>query len=160
MNCVDYYNEDFMSVGISVSEGGNAKIRNNRFYGVAQPIVMDSSCDSEISGNMFSHAKDAVTLNNCYGKISVNKNSAYNVKKLVSVNSTEKNMKLFKRSRNRTTAFETEFRKSIQYLHNLEAEAKFLKKHKNVILIKYLKSNFGTARSKLLFKQLLHKALR
>lgn len=147
-------------------------IRDNSFSDIDRPIEMTECGEFSISGNIFAGAKEAIVLNNCRGKGSVKRNSAFNVNTLVTVrdsnsqlSSKVQNTELqqisdpISESKKLARKMEIKYKRLIQKLFSLEAENKFLKNHKQVRLIKDVKSNIGTARSHLLLKQLLHKAL-
>ena len=155
-----------------VYSGMSASFRNNYFKNVDRPIELNTIGSFDIAENTFINANEAIVLDNCKGKGSVKGNSTLNVNTLVKV--TDSNNVLSSKTQNRKSQqkfepipeskklareMEIKYKRLIQKLLCLEAENKFLKNHKQVRLIKEVKSNFGTTRSHLLLKQLLHKAL-
>lgn len=159
-------------MGFDITGFKEVNISENFFSGIDKPIEITECGEFNISGNIFADAKEAIVLNNCRGKGSVKRNSAFNVNTLVTVSDSNSQLSLqvqniesqqisdpISESKKLARKMEIKYKRLIQKLFSLEAENKFLKNHKQVRLIKDVKSNIGTARSHLLLKQLLHKAL-
>lgn len=160
-----------MSVGAELINCDRIVMIGMNFTGYDRCIEMTSCSNFYISKSGFFDSNEAVFLANCYGKAFIKKNSTFNVNTLVSVNdsknvisSQSKNSKSQQKfdpipeSKKLVRKMEIKYKRLIQKLLNLEAENKFLKNHKQVRIIKDIKSNLGTTRSYLLLKQLLHKA--
>lgn len=154
---IDCHEFAFINVGVNGPDKG---------------IEMTSCSNFDISEGKFFNANEAISLTDCYGKGSIKKNSAFNVNTLISVNDSknlissqpqnnqsQQKFDPIPESKKLAREMEIKYKRLIQKLLCLEAENKFLKNHKQVRLIKEVKSNFGTTRSHLLLKQLLHKAL-
>lgn len=102
-------------------------------------IGLSGNVNALITETYISDSDTGIELENHTGRVDIKKNSAKRVKNFVVVKEDSRNKQVISQLKN-DRKYETNFKRKIKELLNLEAQAKFLKNYEELKQIRFLKA--------------------